>query len=93
MNLRPKAARQDLCGLEGGVRASALDAADLALVHPRLLRELPLGEPEGLAARDELAGELEVRAEGFRLRDRPAPSLRVSRSTSRMNSVNRRPMR
>jgi len=69
VDLSPKAPSQGLDRLESWVCVSAFDAADLALLNPRLFRQLTLRQPECLAVLDELAGEPEMSAKGLRLGD------------------------
>ena len=67
LELRPERPRQDVDGLQGRVAPPALDPADLGVLHARLGRELPLGEPAARAHQDEFGGQLEMRLEGLRL--------------------------
>lgn len=70
MNLGPKRSGKRVHGLEGRIRVTLLDAADLALLHAGLLREGSLAESHRLASRNELAGQPEVRPECLSLGDR-----------------------
>ena len=70
MKLGFEASGQDVDSLQGGVRASAFNPTDFALVDARFLGKLALSQPQSLAALNELTRDLEVSSKRLGLCDR-----------------------